>query len=145
MAVATLAAASWRVLCDLGGSSPQTDAKPRRGSSAHWPVILFAIWVGVTYWTAEDRSLAYPWFIEYLKIFVMYAAAVVLVRSLKQAWTLLIVATLSVVLDAPAGLPCDEIYPLEVQRLRRPKSRLHQHQRQLINSSSPYKGVQIGR
>lgn len=60
----------------------------------HRPVLghvcfaLFAGWVSLTYFTAHSQDAAYPWFLEYLKIFLMYFVAAYLVRTTNQVWAL---------------------------------------------------------
>ena len=55
-------------------------------SAAHRAVILFAIWVSITFVTARNHEAAYPYFIEYLKLFIMYWLAARVLRTVGQVW-----------------------------------------------------------
>jgi probable O-glycosylation ligase (exosortase A-associated) len=59
---------------------------------AHWSVLLFGCWIGITYVTAHDHEVAYPWFMEYLKHFLMFAVSALLVHKLQQVWILMVIA-----------------------------------------------------
>jgi probable O-glycosylation ligase (exosortase A-associated) len=60
---------------------------PRFGA-AHKAVLLFGTWICLTYFTARVQSTAYPVFIEYLKIFLMYAVGAFVLRTIGEIWTL---------------------------------------------------------
>ncbi len=68
----------------------------RRLTAAHGAVLLFGAWVGVTYATARDQEAALPWFVEYVKIFTMFAASLFLIPTIKHVWMLLCMAALTV-------------------------------------------------
>jgi probable O-glycosylation ligase (exosortase A-associated) len=77
---------------------PQDQASPHpRGglTVAHISMLLFGLWVGVSYLGARNQAVAEPWFWEYAKIFVMFLTAAFLIRSVSQVWTLFIIAALS--------------------------------------------------
>jgi probable O-glycosylation ligase (exosortase A-associated) len=59
-----------------------------RLSAAHWSVLLFGAWVSVTYFTARNRDVAYPYFIEYLKLFTMFWLGARVIRTVRQVWVL---------------------------------------------------------
>src|SRR5581483_2801463 len=61
----------------------------------HYSVWAFAMWVFVSYAFARDQKEAYPWAMEYLKIFVMFFTAVYLTHNTRQLWTLLVLAALA--------------------------------------------------
>ena len=65
---------------------------PRTWAAPHLWMFALGAWIAVTYSTAKDRLYAEPWAIEYLKIFVMFAVASRVVRSVRQAWWLVLVA-----------------------------------------------------
>ena len=67
-----------------GGRQPAT----HRLSWAHGVVLLFGVWVLITYITAHDREVAGYWTYEYTKIFVMYFVAAYLIRTQRQVWAL---------------------------------------------------------
>jgi probable O-glycosylation ligase (exosortase A-associated) len=64
-------------------------------SRTHWLLLAFGVWVCLTYFTAQSREVAWPWFLEYLKIFAMFAVASLVVRNVRQVWVLYVLAALS--------------------------------------------------
>lgn len=71
--------------------SKTTPLDPEGGwrlSTAHWAVLAFGTWVSLTYFTARNRDVAYPYFIEYLKLFVMFWVAARVMRTVREAWVL---------------------------------------------------------
>ena len=76
----------------------RTDDKPfwHLASGAHLPLIGFFSWLVVTYPLALSQDAAWPWLLEYLKIFLMYVVAITAIRTLKQAWALYVIATVAV-------------------------------------------------
>lgn len=80
-------------------SAPQLAGGTGRGpglSATHWTVLAFGGWVGVSYEFAYDQPAAYFWFIEYVKIFVMFATSAFLIFTIRQLWVLLLLATVAV-------------------------------------------------
>lgn len=63
-------------------------------SHIHWIVLTFGAWIVVAYLTAQNRDAASWCFGEYLKIFVMFAVSAVLIHTVRQVWTLCIIAAL---------------------------------------------------
>jgi probable O-glycosylation ligase (exosortase A-associated) len=55
-------------------------------------VLIFGVWVALSFVTAYNRTAAYPFFIEYLKIFVMFTVSTYIIRSVKQLWILFLIA-----------------------------------------------------
>jgi probable O-glycosylation ligase (exosortase A-associated) len=62
-------------------------------SRRHALYLVFALWIGVTYFTAFDQTVSWPWLLEYSKIFLMFFIACLVVRTLPQIWTLYLTAT----------------------------------------------------
>ncbi len=97
VALATIGAA---VACWLGlwsvhrGGEGRGDSKHRL-SFAHICVLLFGVWITVTYFTARSREAALPWFLEYLKIFVIFAVSSYLIRTVRQVWILFVMTALA--------------------------------------------------
>ncbi len=80
----------------MGMVTPAGDREDFGGlSRTHWLVLLFGIWVCLSYFTAQNREVAWPWFIEYLKIFTMFTVAAIVVRRPRQVWVLYTLAGLS--------------------------------------------------
>lgn len=55
---------------------------------AHKVMLLFAIWICLTYVTAYSRDAAWFYIVEYSKLFVMYFVATIVVRTVRQVWIL---------------------------------------------------------
>lgn len=68
----------------------------RRFSVPHLLVVVFGAWVSLSYFTAIDTDVAYPWLLEYLKIFVMFAVATATLYSLRQLRLLLMLTALAI-------------------------------------------------
>jgi probable O-glycosylation ligase (exosortase A-associated) len=97
VAVATIgaAAAGWLGI-RLGSDDKGAQGRPGpRMAGAHLTVLLFGAWIGLTYVTAQNREVAYLWFVEYLKIFVMFAVATTLTRTVAHVWALLVLTALA--------------------------------------------------
>ena len=77
-------------------AEPNTRLVKRGLASTHVAVLLFAFWVSLSYLTAFNRDVAYPFLIDYLKMFAMFAASIALTRTLRQVWALYLVATLAI-------------------------------------------------
>ncbi len=81
---------------DASAERSSNESRPTRPlTSAHILMLLFGLWIGVSYLGARDQAVAAPWFWEYAKIFVMFLTASFLIRSIGQVWTLLVIAALS--------------------------------------------------
>jgi probable O-glycosylation ligase (exosortase A-associated) len=68
---------------------------PHHLGTAHWCVLLFAFWVGVTFLMARSTDTAWPFFEVYVKIFLMYFVSASLVRTVRQVWALFVMAGLA--------------------------------------------------
>lgn len=55
---------------------------------AHKAMFVFAVWVCITYLTAYNRDAAWFYIVEYMKLFVMYFVATIVVRNIRQIWIL---------------------------------------------------------
>jgi probable O-glycosylation ligase (exosortase A-associated) len=91
VAVATLLGAIPYAL----GASGQPQGEARGWTSAHAAMALFAAWVMVTVATARDREAAWPWAVEYLKIFVMYFVSAQFLTTLPRLAALYVAAALA--------------------------------------------------
>ena len=63
--------------------------------SIHLCMLLFNFWVVVTYFTAVNKALGYPWLIVVLKIYLMFYMASVLIWKHKQIWWLYLMCAAS--------------------------------------------------
>jgi hypothetical protein len=60
---------------------------------SHYLFLGFMFWVALSYPTAKSTATAYPWFIEYLKIFVMFVCATFVLRTVRDLWIIYLVIT----------------------------------------------------
>ena len=86
VAIATIAAS----LLWLRSDSRNGWLKP--GSTA---MLLFGLWVTLSYFFAIDSDVAFKYYIEYLKIFVMFFISILIVREFSQIRVLYLVAVIS--------------------------------------------------
>jgi probable O-glycosylation ligase (exosortase A-associated) len=97
VALATIAGAILALL-NVQNPDPRPAGAPRfppRLTATHGTVLLFAFWIALTYATARSRTAAEPWFIEYIKIFLMYFVSAYLIRSIRQVWALMLMLALT--------------------------------------------------
>jgi probable O-glycosylation ligase (exosortase A-associated) len=73
----------------------QLGKAPVRWTRSHWFVLAFGGWVALSYVFAYSQQAAYPWFVEYSKIFVMFAACSVLITRIRHLWVLMLLAAAS--------------------------------------------------
>jgi probable O-glycosylation ligase (exosortase A-associated) len=66
-------------------------------STIHWLFVMFGGWVCLSYVTASNRAVAWPWLLEYLKIFLMFIVAATVIRTRGQAWTIYLTATIALI------------------------------------------------
>jgi len=62
---------------------------------SHYLFLAFVAWICVTYFTAHNMEHAQEYFIEYVKIFVMFIAATFALRSVKDLWIIYYVISIS--------------------------------------------------
>ena len=91
VAMATIGA----VLLGLHRRMDAEEPVGRQRNLAHYSMLVFAVWIAVTTATARHVDVAYPYFVEYAKIFVMYGVAACTVRALRQAWMLFVVTAVA--------------------------------------------------
>lgn len=63
----------------------------------HWTMLLFAVWITVTCYTAISVYTALPFYAEYRKIFLMFFVSALAITRIQQLWTLFLIATLSLI------------------------------------------------
>jgi probable O-glycosylation ligase (exosortase A-associated) len=59
-----------------------------RFTLSHWTVMVFGGWICITYVTARSPDTSYPYMIEYLKIFLMFAIGTFALRTIGELWML---------------------------------------------------------
>lgn len=90
VAVATIAGTAVHGMLRLGGQGT-----PKRFTLTHLCVAAFAIWISLTCITAIDPAKAYPWWVEYLKIWVMFGVATAALQSVNSLRLLLMMTALA--------------------------------------------------
>ena len=53
---------------------------------SHYLFLAFTAWISLTFVTAIDHARAWPYFVEYVKIFVMFACAALVLRTVRDLW-----------------------------------------------------------
>jgi probable O-glycosylation ligase (exosortase A-associated) len=53
---------------------------------SHYLFLAFTAWISLTYFTAVSTERAWPFFMEYLKIFVMFICATFVLRTVSDLW-----------------------------------------------------------
>src|SRR4051812_17035107 len=89
VAYSTIFATIWWM---LAANANAPTARPRF-AAAHKAFLVFGAWICLTYVTAQNTEVAWPWFLEYLKLFVMFAIAARVLTNLNQVWWIYRVAT----------------------------------------------------
>jgi probable O-glycosylation ligase (exosortase A-associated) len=69
---------------------PKVAAPPWYGNPrftrSHYLFLAFTAWISLTYVTAIDRDRAWPFFVEYVKIFAMFICATFVLRTVRDLW-----------------------------------------------------------
>jgi probable O-glycosylation ligase (exosortase A-associated) len=74
---------------------------PQGGSRSNWrkpgsvAILLFGIWVTLAYFFAINREVAYAWYVEYLKILVMFFVTIRILNEFSQVKMLYLIAVVS--------------------------------------------------
>lgn len=74
---------------------PTAGTRRPEWNRVHWCLLAFALWVSLCYQTAISQSHAWPYFIEYVKMFVMFIVASLVVLRMSQLWVVLITLALA--------------------------------------------------
>lgn len=62
----------------------------RAFAGPHLILLLFAIWLTLSYWLARSQEVAWPWYLEYQKMFLMFFVSAILIQTLQHLWVLMI-------------------------------------------------------
>jgi probable O-glycosylation ligase (exosortase A-associated) len=84
----------WLVSADTQGA---TNGTTIRFSFAHKAFFAFGVWICVSYVTAQNRDVAWQWLIEYLKIFLMFGVASLVISRVQQLWTIYVLSTIALI------------------------------------------------
>ncbi len=98
VAIATILAALFQKLGMLSSLKYAASVNPRGPilRFVHYTVAAFGLWVFVSYSFARNQEESLPWFIEYLKLFVMFLTSAYLIHTTRQLWTLFVMAALAI-------------------------------------------------
>jgi probable O-glycosylation ligase (exosortase A-associated) len=66
-------------------AAPPWYGEPRY-SRSHYLFLGFTAWICLTYLTAGDQERAWPFFLEYVKIFAMFICATLVLRAVRDLW-----------------------------------------------------------
>lgn len=94
VAVPTILATGWFLLTQPAETPGETR---RRFSGAHKAFLVFGAWICVTYMTSLDQDTAWPFFIDYLKIFLMFVVATLVIRNVRQVLWIYMLSTASLI------------------------------------------------
>lgn len=89
--LATLFAAFLSAIGGLPDSRPPTPIRPMFGRG-HYVMFLFGAWIAITTYLAQHEEAAEKWFMEYLKIVLMFAASAILIKTVEEIRLLLVAA-----------------------------------------------------
>lgn len=112
VAVATLiATALWK----MGLYAPmKMTAEPWYGNPrftrSHYLFLGFTAWICLTYVTAIDHTHAWPYFIEYIKIFAMCICATLVLRTVRDLWLVYFAILAGAIYT---GIECNQYYFLK--------------------------------
>jgi probable O-glycosylation ligase (exosortase A-associated) len=92
IAWSTIASTVWFLL--TGGAQRAGGDRPRL-TAAHKMFFLFGAWICLSYQASLERNVAWPWLLEYLKLFVMFGIASLVVRTIRQVWWIYLASTVA--------------------------------------------------
>jgi probable O-glycosylation ligase (exosortase A-associated) len=97
VAYTTIAATLWLMVTSGQSGDSAGTAPKQRFSFGHITYFLFGGWVCLTYFTALNQNVAWQWFLEYLKLFLMFGIATLVVKTLRHLWQIYLVVTCSLI------------------------------------------------
>jgi len=92
VAWSTIFATLWLLL-----TSPPGVAERPPLSAAHKAFFVFGAWICLTYVTSQDQDVAWFWFLEYLKLFIMFGVSALAVRTMRHIWWLYVASTAALI------------------------------------------------
>ncbi len=95
VSVATIAATIAALLGIIPMVPPGVERLRRGFGRSQLVIVLFALWIFTTYVTARNQEAASAYFLEYLKIFAMMTASMVLLHTVDQLYCLVILAVVA--------------------------------------------------
>ena len=91
---ATIVSSVWFLMTRSGVDGGSQ--RPRL-TAAHKVFFVFAVWLALTCITALNRNIALYWFEEYMKLFVMFFVAAVILRKIRHVWWIYLSSTLALI------------------------------------------------
>lgn len=84
-----------KVLAPPVGADADSESNPavRSFTGAHLMMLAFGSWIGLSYISAYDPEESHQIFIDYLKVFIMFAISATILRSVRQLWILMLIVT----------------------------------------------------
>ncbi len=89
--VCTLLAGFLLAIGAMPDNRPPAPIRPRFGRG-HYLLFIFGVWILVTYVLAHNQDAGTKWFMEYLKLVLMFAASAVIIKTVYEIRTLMICA-----------------------------------------------------
>jgi probable O-glycosylation ligase (exosortase A-associated) len=77
-------------------AAPPWYGEPRY-SRSHYLFLGFTAWICLTYVTAHSQERAYPFFLEYVKIFAMFLCSTLVLRTVRDLWLIFYVVLVAAV------------------------------------------------
>jgi probable O-glycosylation ligase (exosortase A-associated) len=93
VAWATIAATAWWL---ASSDTPRLQDGNPRFSFAHKAFFAFGAWICLTYTTSQNQDVAWPWLLEYLKLFVMFGVAGLVINRVQQIWWVYLATTIAI-------------------------------------------------
>src|SRR5262249_12067328 len=91
----TIAATAW---CLMSADAPVSlDGTTTRFLFENKVFFIFGSWICITYVTAQNHDVAWPWFLEYLKLFLMFGVASLVIDRVRQVWIIYLLSTVALV------------------------------------------------
>ena len=78
------------------GKIGSADVPRSRTSATQWAVLLYAIWVVLSYANAFDQEFGALVFTDYLKIFLMFFVASAVIREVSQLWIIMLITATTI-------------------------------------------------
>jgi probable O-glycosylation ligase (exosortase A-associated) len=105
---AMIATLLWRsgLYAPMRVTAPPWYGNPRFTRS-HYLFLAFTAWISLTFVTAENTTRAWPFFIEYVKIFAMFICATFVLRTVRDLWIIYFTVLAAAVY---IGVECNQYY-----------------------------------
>jgi len=94
VALGTMAGAALHL---LGVKRPPDGTRENRRpfGAAHAALLMFGIWLTLSYWRARNQEVAWPWYVEYVKMMTMVLVSALLIQTVRHIWILMILTAVA--------------------------------------------------